>query len=125
MKDTNDTRESAAIYIADKLIEEQAIIHVYDPKVKHEQMLSDLKYLGTRKQKMNKEHLVFETDPYEAVKDAHAVAVITEWDEFATYDWEKIYGLMKKPAFVFDGRNIIQQKILKKLGFELYTVGKS
>ena len=56
------------------------------------------------------QHPVFETDPYEAMKDAHAVAVITEWDEFATYDRKKIYGVMKKPAFVFDGRNILDLK---------------
>jgi UDPglucose 6-dehydrogenase len=104
--------------------EEQAVIHVYDPKVKKHQMLTDLEYLETRDQKMNEEHLVFETDPYEAVKDAHAVAVITEWDEFATKDREKIYGVMRKLAFVFDGRNILDRIMLKNTGFENSAIGK-
>lgn len=123
-KDTNDTRESAAIYVADKLIDEQAMIHVYDPKVGFERMKEDLNYLNTRSKEENEEHLFFETDPYEAAKDAHAIAVITEWDEFKTLDWQKIYGIMKKPAFVFDGRNILDHTALRKIGFEVTAIGK-
>jgi UDPglucose 6-dehydrogenase len=123
-KDTNDTRESAAIYVADKLIEEQAEIHVYDPKVKYERMLEDLVYLNTRSETENKARLHFETDPYKAAKDAHAIAVITEWDEFKTYDYQKIFESMKKPAFLFDGRNILDHKKLRKIGFEVTAIGK-
>ena len=83
-KDTNDTRESAAIYVADMLIEEQATIKVYDPKVTGTQMLSDLDYLNTRSQKDNASVLQTNKDPYKALEGAHAVAVLTEWDEFTS-----------------------------------------
>lgn len=124
-KDTNDTRESAAIYVADKLMDEQAHIYVYDPKVKYDRMLEDLSGLRTRVTEQNRELLKFEDDPYEAAKDAHAVAVLTEWDEFATYDWQRIYNKMKKPAFVFDGRNILDHKALRSIGFEVRGIGKT
>jgi UDPglucose 6-dehydrogenase len=88
-------------------------------------MLQDLIDLGTRTETENKALLHFETDPYEAVKGAHAVAIITEWDEFKTYDWQKIYKSMKKPAFVFDGRNILEHDDLKEIGFEVFAIGKS
>lgn len=123
-KDTNDTRESAAIYVANDLMEEEAQIHVYDPKVTQMQMLSDLDYLATRAPESNKEHLTVHQDPYEALENAHAVAVLTEWDEFTTYDWQRIYDKMQKPAFVFDGRNILNRQALEQIGFEVYTIGK-
>ena len=122
-KDTNDTRESAAIYVADKLIEEQAELVIYDPKVKEKQMLSDLNYLGTRPESENKESVSIQSDPYETCKDVHAIAVLTEWDEFKTYDWERIYKNMKKPAFIFDGRKILDTDALKKIGFNTYAIG--
>lgn len=122
-KDTNDTRESAAIYVADQLMEEQANICVYDPKVKAQQMLTDLNRLASRSEDENKEQLQVINDPYEACKDAHAIAILTEWDEFKTYDWEKIYQQMKKPAFVFDGRNVLDKTQLGKMGFSVYSIG--
>ena len=124
-KDTNDTRESAAIYVADKLMDEQAEIHVYDPKVKRSRMMADLNDLKTRIPEENDQLLTFEEDPYEAAKGAHAIAIITEWDEFKTLDWQKIYKQMKKPAFVFDGRNILDHEELRKIGFEVWAVGKN
>lgn len=124
-KDTNDTRESAAIYVADHLLNENANIHVYDPKVKAAQMYSDLNYLGTRSADSNKALLHVETDPYEACKDSHAVAVLTEWDEFKNYDWQKIYDSMLKPAQVFDGRNVLDHEKLRAIGFRVYAIGKS
>lgn len=123
-KDTNDTRESAAIYVADQLMEEQAEIVVYDPKVTAQQMQSDLNYLNTRAEEDNANNLTTVLDPYEACKGAHAVAVLTEWDEFKTYDWQKIYDQMKKPAFVFDGRGILDQSKLESIGFHFYGIGK-
>ena len=124
-KDTNDTRESAAIYVADELLSEHAHIAVYDPKVKAEQMLSDLNYLGTRTEPENESLLHSFTDPYEVCKDAHAIAVLTEWDEFKSYDWQRIFDGMLKPAFVFDGRNLLDVRELKEIGFMVYSVGKS
>lgn len=124
-KDTNDTRETAAMYVADYLIDDLARIYVYDPKVSPQQMYEDMNYLQTRSEEENKEHLTVEKDPYEATKDAHAVAILTEWDEFKEYDWKKIYDNMKKPAFLFDGRNILNRKELENIGFKVYQIGKS
>jgi UDPglucose 6-dehydrogenase len=124
-KDTNDTRESAAIYVADKLMEETANIHVYDPKVTKERMYEDINYLGSRSQMDNAALLYYHSDPYEAAKDTHAIAIITEWDEFKNYDWQKIYDNMKKPAFLFDGRNLLNRAELRKIGFEVYSIGKA
>ncbi|MBT8393807.1 MAG: nucleotide sugar dehydrogenase, partial [Bacteroidia bacterium] len=123
-KDTNDTRESAAIYVADHLLNEQAIIAVYDPKVKDNRIQSDLNYLNTRSEIENEELVKSYENPYEAIKDAHAIAIMTEWDEFKTYDWEKIYKKMNKPAFIFDGRNILDKKEMIKIGFEYSSIGQ-
>jgi UDPglucose 6-dehydrogenase len=122
-KDTNDTRESAAIYVADMLIEEQATIKVYDPKVTEHQMLGDLDYLNTRSEKQNKELLLTLNDPYKALEGAPAVAVLTEWDEFKSYNWQAIYDAMQKPAFVFDGRNILDKQKLESIGFVYTAIG--
>jgi UDPglucose 6-dehydrogenase len=123
-KDTNDTRESAAIYVSDHLMNDKAKICVYDPKVPAKSMYADLDYLQTRSKEENKELLAVAKDAYEACKDAHAVAVITEWDEFKTLDWQRIYDSMMKPAFLFDGRNILNHKELTKIGFKVKAIGK-
>lgn len=122
-KDTNDTRESAAIYVADDLINEQAELHVFDPKVAEGQILSDLNYLDSRTPEENRQQVTVAENPYEACKDAHAIAVLTEWDEFRDYDWKKIYDNMMKPAFVFDGRNILDAKKLTEIGFVYKGIG--
>ena len=123
-KDTNDTRESAAIYIADNLIEEQAQIQVFDPKVTATQMYSDLNALNSRTELKNSKFLEVHDTPYKALKGTHAIAVITEWDEFKAYDWQKIYEGMLKPAFVFDGRNILDKDHLESIGFIYNAIGK-
>jgi UDPglucose 6-dehydrogenase len=123
-KDTNDTRESAAIYVADDLLNEQAEIAVYDPKVKKETIYRDLDYLGSRNSDANRQNVTVYNDAYEACKDAHAVAILTEWDEFKVYDWQKIYDNMKKPAFVFDGRKVLNGDELRKIGFVFHEIGK-
>lgn len=123
-KDTNDTRESAAIYVADDLLFEQANIAVFDPKVEEETIFRDLDYLDTRSKEENRNGVTAHEDPYEACKDAHAIAVLTEWDEFKDYDWQRIYDNMKKPAFVFDGRNILDGNKLMEIGFVFKAVGK-
>ena len=122
-KDTNDTRESAAIYVADLLMDEQATIKVYDPKVNATQMQSDLNYLNSRSEDKNVAYLKTESNPYMAMEGAHAIAVLTEWDEFKTYDWQRIYNSMQKPAFVFDGRNVLDRKVLEKIGFQYKEIG--
>ncbi|NRR92888.1 nucleotide sugar dehydrogenase [Winogradskyella undariae] len=123
-KDTNDTRESAAIYVADHLLNEQANIAVYDPKVNDKKVQNDLNYLDTRTKEENADLVTSFDDPYETTKDAHAIAIMTEWDEFKTYDWKKIYSQMKKPAFIFDGRNILDKTEMEAIGFEYSSIGK-
>jgi UDPglucose 6-dehydrogenase len=123
-KDTNDTRESAAIYIADALIEEHAFVQVFDPKVTAIQMQLDINGLNTRSESANDKFLVNHNDPYQALQGTHAVAVITEWDEFKTYDWQKIYDGMQKPAFIFDGRNVLDKTKLEAIGFTYKSIGR-
>jgi len=124
-KDTNDTRETAAMYVADILMEDKANIVVYDPKVKHEQMYTDIDYLNSRTENENRELLKPSNNPYEACQNAHAIAILTEWDEFIDYDWQKIYDNMMKPAFVFDGRNILNKEKLEGIGFKYYGIGRN
>jgi UDPglucose 6-dehydrogenase len=129
-KNTNDSRESAALFVADYLIEDGAQIHVFDPKVSKKQILSDMTYVWQLKglserrvlAKLTQIH-VHETSS-DAMHQAHAVAVLTEWDEFIHYDWEAIYHSMYKPAFIFDGRNILDVATLKAIGFQLRGIGK-
>lgn len=134
-KDTNDTRESAAIYVADELLQDRAEIHVYDPRVTSEQIYTDLEYLQAhRRSDVDKNETLSLEDirslvtvhnkPCKAMSDAHAIAVLTEWDEFKTYDWREVYANMKKPAFVFDGRNILDRFALEKIGFDVWNIGK-
>lgn len=124
-KDTNDTRESAAINVAEYLLNEQAKIAVYDPKVKRKQIIADLNYLETLDSSAIDHSIESFQDPYEACKNAHAIAILTEWDEFKTYDWQKIYDQMQKPAFIFDGRNILDSKKMKAIGFNFSAIGTS
>ena len=129
-KDTNDTRESAAIYVADHLLEDGANIHVYDPKVSEAKIKADLSYLWelngvTDARIAQKLAQVFvHTDVQDALKESHAIAILTEWDEFKSYDWNNIYENMYKPAFVFDGRNILDSTLLKTIGFQFLGIGK-
>src|SRR5690606_24122184 len=112
---TNDTRESAAIYVTDYLLNEQADLVIYDPKVNKEQIYVDLEYLGTHSDDEIRKRIKVVNTAMEACKDAHAVAVLTEWDEFKFLDWEKIYKDMLKPAFLFDGRRLLNREELEQL----------
>jgi len=127
-KDTGDTRETASGTIIKIMLEEAAKCAVYDPKVTRDDMLLEFKYThgidhGTHERL--DDLIMTETDPYAAAKGAHAICVMTEWDEFKSYDYEKIYAEMVKPAFIFDGRNILDHAKLRKIGFEVYAIGKT
>ena len=130
-KDTNDTRESAAIYVADQLLSEGAEIVVYDPKVSLARMQMDLQtlleYRGETETDINgKLAKLYSVDSAAAAcTKAHALAVITEWDVFQTQDFETIYTQMEKPAFVFDGRKILNHNQLQSIGFTAYEIGKA
>lgn len=117
-KDTNDTRESAAISVCRDLIEENATVVVYDPKVTAEEIRRDV--LGSKEDA----RLVIANSPEEAAEGAHALAVLTEWDVFKTIDFEKVHASMHKPAFVFDGRNILPHARLREIGFRIFAIGK-
>ena len=118
-KDTNDTRESAAIQVVRGLLEENATVVVYDPKVPADEIRRDV--LGGDRQDPR---LVVESSAEEAALGAHALAVLTEWDEFKTLDFAKIHAGMHKPAFVFDGRNVLPRAELQQLGFRVFAIGK-
>ena len=117
-KDTNDTRESAAIYVCKDLIEEHASLAIYDPKVDASQIQRDLG-IDTEN-----EYVSYCTDAYEATKDAHAILILTEWDEFKVLDYSRIYEQMHQPSFIFDGRNILDIDALIEIGFEVSGIGK-
>jgi len=103
-KDTGDTRETPAIDVCKALMEERASVTIFDPKVSREQIYSDL-----GKDSMDK--LMIEDDVYIACAGAHAIAILTEWDLFKELDYTKIYESMQKPAFIFDGRNILNKTV--------------
>lgn len=124
-KDTGDTRESSAIYICKYLLEEGAHINIYDPKVKKEQIMKDL----TRPDIIDFPERVPELvticpDAYSAAAGSHALVICTEWDEFANLDYKDIYRKMLKPAFVFDGRLILDHSALLDIGFYVEVIGK-
>jgi UDPglucose 6-dehydrogenase len=117
-KDTNDTRETAAIAVCRDLLAEGAKVVVYDPQVGEEQIRSEVLGTGTNP------NLVIVNTSMEACEGAHAVAVLTEWDEFKDLDFKKIHDGMLKPAFLFDGRNILPHAKLKEIGFRVFAIGK-
>lgn len=112
---TGDTRESPAISISKKLIEEKANIVISDPKA-IDNAKTDLKEFG--------DSISYINDPYEACIDAHAICIITEWDLYKKLDYKKILEKMVKPSFIFDGRNILDHEKLFKIGFNVYPIGK-
>jgi UDPglucose 6-dehydrogenase len=118
-KDTNDTRESAAINVVRDLLSEHANVVVYDPKVPADEIVSDVLGKG-----QSNSRLSVATSAYEAAQGAHAIAIVTEWDEFKKLDYAKILGAMQKPAFLFDGRNIVDLAKLRELGFRAHGIGR-
>jgi len=120
-KDTNDTRESPAIYVGRDLLEEEANLAIFDPKVTSDQIYLDL---GAKSAPSLEEKIEICSDAYEAAEGAHALAILTEWDEFRDLDYGKIYDRMMKPAFIFDGRNIANRKELVDIGFKVYAIGR-
>ena len=123
-KDTNDTRESAAIDVCRALLAEHAKLAIYDPKVTDEEIFTQLEYATGLSRTDLESRVVVEPDAYAATEGAHAVAVITEWDCFRQLDFRRIYASMNKPAFAFDGRNILPHGMMRSIGFEVHAIGK-
>ncbi len=122
-KDTNDTRESAAIYVCRDLLLEGANIALYDPRVSQETIIADLKYVGVSQEMIDAQLTICDSCE-DAALEAHGVAVLTEWDEFKEADYSRVLDGMHKPAFIFDGRNLLNHDTLRKIGFEVYAIGK-
>jgi UDPglucose 6-dehydrogenase len=118
-KDTNDTRESAAIEVVRNLLAEQANVVVYDPKVPAAEIIADVLGKG-----QSNPRLTVAPSAYAAAEGAHAIAIVTEWDEFKTLDYAKVFAGMQKPAFLFDGRNIVDLAALHALGFRAHGIGR-
>ena len=116
-KNTNDVRESAAITVCGDLLAEHADVAVYDPKVTEEEIRRELHEVAEAR-------LTVARDAYEACRGAHAVVLLTEWDEFKSLDYARIYASMSKPAFFFDGRNILDLAALRGIGFQAFGIGK-
>lgn len=112
---TGDTRESPAIAVCCQLLEEHARLRIHDPKALGNARL-DLEDAGG--------DISYCEDPYDAVKGAHAIALLTEWDSFRKLDFRRIYDLMEKPAFLFDGRNLLDHRKLYEIGFNVYPIGQ-
>ena len=112
---TSDTRESPALAVCRELLAEHAQVVLTDPYA-----------LENARRALGKEaaQVIFEPDPYAAAAGAHAIAVMTEWPQYAELDYRAIYEAMAKPAFVFDGRNILDRRALYDMGFHVYAVGK-
>lgn len=117
-KDTNDTRETPAIDVCRQLLEERAHLALYDPKVTDSQMLTDL----------GRPHddpaVTVCADAPSAIKGANAILVLTEWDEFQHIDFQAAYDSMQKPAWIFDGRNLLDHTPLRNIGFQVWGLGK-
>jgi UDPglucose 6-dehydrogenase len=170
-KNTSDTRESAAISVVKNLVAEQARVSIYDPQVTKAQIWEELQIAGCQG---FEEYVTVCANPYDAAEDAHAVVILTEWDEFSNKDknapvitavspalsqgstdaedsavevsskkdksllnqkraghaggdplnWSRVMGLMQKPAFVFDGRRVVDVEKLEKLGFHVESIGR-
>ncbi|XP_050385178.1 UDP-glucose 6-dehydrogenase 1-like [Argentina anserina] len=133
-KDTGDTRETPAIDVCQGLLGDNADLSIYDPQVTEEQIKMDLTskkfdwdhplHLRPMSDTTTLEKVHVVKDAYEAAKDSHGVCILTEWDEFKTLDYQKIYEGMQKPAFIFDGRNVIDAGKLREIGFIVYAIGK-
>jgi UDPglucose 6-dehydrogenase len=119
-KDTNDTRETAAISVCRDLLAEHANVVVYDPKVPAAEIVSDVCGKGAPANP----RLSVANSAAEACAGAHAIAIVTEWDEFKTLDYAAIFEAMPKPAFIFDGRNITDLAKLRTIGFRAFGIGK-
>lgn len=124
-KNTGDTRETPAITVCKTLLDEGATINIYDPKVEPAQMMLDLTsaHVTDNPERVKSAVRTF-IDPYTAVQDTHALVICTEWDEFANLDFHRIFDSMMKPAYIFDGRKILNHSELQKIGFHVQTIGK-
>ena len=122
-KDTNDSRESAAIYVSDYLLRSKIHINIYDPKVHESQVFNDLNQVNNNDAN-NREYVTVYKNPSNCLNQTNIIAILTEWDEFKNYDWKNIYIKMNKPAYIYDGRNILDSEKLESIGFKYMGLGR-
>ncbi len=122
---TNDTRESASISISRYLIDNGANLFIHDPQVNEKQIFNDLKKEFSSKEDLENEgDWNFTNDIYESAKGSDAIIILTEWDYYKNLEWQKLFHLMRKPAWIFDTRSIIDRENLKKIGFRIWSLGQ-
>ena len=128
-KNTNDSRESPSIYLVKSLLVHGFNISVYDPKVSHENIITDLKNLmegeGLNVKKINEytSRLTININSNDSLKEASVIVILTEWDEFANYNWHGIYNNCSEQVKIYDTRLILDREKILKIGFELYQIG--
>lgn len=124
-KNTGNTRETPAITVCKILLDEEAKLNIYDPKVPESQIYSDLTspLVTDYPDSIPKSVQVF-NDPYDAVRGCHAVVICTECDELVTLDYKKMYDSMEKPAYLFDGLKMVDHNKLIGMGYHVMTIGK-
>ena len=130
-KDTNDSRESASIYLTERLLSKNININIYDPMVESSRIKNDLENILIQNsfneseiKNILKRVKIFD-DLYNSIINVSGIVVCTEWDEFNQANWSKIFDKMKSPKLVFDGRNILNVSKLNKIGFKTYSIGRS
>lgn len=121
---TGDTREAAALTVIKYLLEMQTNIHIYDPKVKSEQISHDIERIISDNNLAPGSLIEIHTDPYSATNNVDGIAICTEWEEFKSLDYQAIYDHMSRPAFIFDGRLILDVDKLTKIGFHVEQIGR-
>lgn len=120
-KDTGDVRETPALAVCSTLLQDGAHVHVYDPKVLREDACSEFALHDVF---VDESRIHFEDSPQAAADGAHAIVLLTEWGEFKEFPYDKFYSKMMKPAFLFDGRNLLDHQVLESIGFEVHAIGK-
>ena len=118
--DTNDVRESPAIKVCKDLLEEGAVLSIFDPKVESSQIFESLSN-GDHENK----NIIISKTIQDSTLEADAIVILTEWQIFYELGWPEISKKMRKPSWVFDTRGIINVEELKKLGINVWRVGFS
>ncbi|KAF8585616.1 UDP-glucose dehydrogenase [Ramaria rubella] len=123
--DTGDTRESAAITLIKHFQEERALITIYDPQVEESQIWLDLSEASPNVPlEQIKKQVKISTSAMDACRNAEAIVIATEWKEFKEIDWKEVYARMNKPAFLFDGRLLVDAEKLREIGFKVVSIGR-
>lgn len=120
-KDTGDVRETPALTVCHMLLTDGAFVHVFDPQVERATALEEFAH---HNMELDESRFILSKTPEDAVQDAHAIVILTEWDCFKEFDYSKFYAVMQKPAFLFDGRNMLDHSALRAIGFEVHAIGK-